>query len=287
MSRAILLVLLTVVPGLLAGPAAVRAQALGDEVCVSSSVEGADGQVCARRSGFGIDWTARLEDTADDGRPVSAELTLGVDAGLNPSARIRTDADEPVVGERGRLAPRTGTSIRSLSLKTCVDVRFAPDPCRTESVALPQPEPVASPAQQERLDELIFDLPLDAFIEAWSAPEREGVDATFDWTSDGCSAGPFRELFDEDLQLACIRHDFAYRNLGQNGLAASDEVRARVDAQLAADIESLGQGGLASRFEGTLRQFGGPVFHGEDLGTLWGVPDVILRRIRTPELPDE
>lgn len=287
MARVVLLVLLTLASVLLAGTTAVRAQPARDEVCVTSAVEGASGRVCARRDGFGVAWTAQLEDTVADGRPVSAEITLSVDAGRDPSARVETDADQLIVRDRGRLAPRTGTSIRSVAIETCVNVRFAPDRCQSESVSLNQPEPRATAVQLERLDELIFESPLDAFIEVWSAEEREGVDASFDWTSDGCSAGPFRELFDEDLQLACIRHDFAYRNYGQKGLAATDEVRARVDAQLASDIAALDQGGLASRFEGTLRQFGGPVFYGEDLGTLWGVPEFILRRIRTPELPSE
>lgn len=268
-------------------PATTLAQPSTEEVCATSGVEGAKGRICARRDGFGATWTVQLEDTADDGRPVKATISVGVEDARDPSVEIRNDDGVSVVSEAGRLAPNLGTAIRSVTIETCVDIRFLPDRCDRATVELPQAQPAASAEQLERLDELMFGLPLEAFIEVRNGERREGVDSTFDWTSDGCSAGPFRDLFDEGLQQACIRHDFAYRNLGQMGLAATDEVRQRVDAQLAADIAAVDQGRLASGFEDALRRFGGPVFYGEDLATLWGVPEFVVRRIRTPELPTD
>jgi hypothetical protein len=287
MSRTALLALAGLVVGLPIWPSAALAQPVGEEVCTTTVVDGGRADVCARRDGFGVEWTAQVADTADDGRAVDTRIILDVADAGDPSTEIRTGADGSVRSERGRFSPRLGTSIRSLTVQTCVDIRFAPDRCVVETIELPQPEPGATAGQLERLEELVFELPLDAFIDTWAAAERDGVDATFDWSSDGCSAGPFRDLFDERLQLACIRHDFAYRNLGQMGLAATDPVRAAVDAQLAADIEAVDQGRLAAGFQDALQRFGGPVFYGEDLGPLWGVPNFIVRRVATPELPDE
>ena len=287
MLRTVPLVWACLATGLALGPASVVAQPSAEEVCTTSTVDGGSAQVCARRDGFGAEWTAQVADTAGDGRSVSTRLTLDVADARDPSVEIEAGPGGSVRRERGRLAPRVGTAIRSLTLQTCVDIRFAPDRCEVDTLELPEPPPGASDEQLDRLGELVFELPLDAFIETWSRADREGVDASFDWTSDGCSAGPLRDLFDESLQQACIRHDFAYRNLGQMGFAATDDVRARVDAQLAADIEAVDQGRLASGFQDALQRFGGPVFYGEELGPLWGVPDFIVRRIATPELADE
>jgi hypothetical protein len=287
MPRTSLLVPLVVALGLSLMSSAAATQPPGEEACVTSEVEGASGRLCARRDGFGAAWTAELTDTADDDRRVKARVGLDVEAGRDATAELEGDTDGAVVRESGRLGARIGSSLRSVSIETCVDVRFGRDRCDIASVALPQLPGGATPAQRERLDELIFELPVADFIEVWSAGEREGVDATFDWSSDGCSAGPFRELFDERMQQACIRHDFAYRNLGQMGLVPTDEVRRRVDAQLAADIAALEQGLVTGGFETTLQRFGGPVYYGEDLATLWGVPDFIVTRLGTPELRDE
>lgn len=272
-------------------PSSALAQAtvspIGEEVCVTAEVDGASGTVCASREGFGASWSAELADTAEDGLPATARIVLDVQEARDAAAELRSDIDATVVRASGRFAPRIGRSLRSVSIETCVAVPLRRDRCDVSSVTLPQARAAASPAQWERLDELIFGLSLVDFIETWSADERDGVDATFDWSSDGCSAGPLRDLFPDDLQRACIRHDFAYRNLGQMGLAPSDEVRARVDAQLAADIESLELGPLAAGFEDGLQRFGGPVFFGEDLAILWGVPDVLASGLGTPELEEE
>ena len=285
MLRTAPLALASLVIGLALGPGTVSAQPSGEPVCATTMVEGGAAQVCARRDGFEVEWTARVADTAPDGQQVRTRITLDVADARDPSAEIETGPDASARSDAGRFTPRLGRAIRSVVVETCVDIRFAPDRCETHTVLLPQPESMASPGQLDRLEELVFELPIDAFIEVREELERDAVDATFDWTSDGCSAGPFRALFDEGLQQACIRHDFAYRNLGQMGLAPTDDVRARVDAQLAADITATDPGRLASGFEDALQRFGGPVFYGEDLGQLWGVPDFVVRRIATPELP--
>lgn len=284
MLRTVSLALACLAIGLTTGSGTALARPSGAEVCETTTVEGAEAQVCARRDGFGVEWTAQVADTAAGGRPVRTRITLDVSDARDPSVEIETGPDPSERSDAGRLSPRLGRAIRSLMIETCVDIRFAPDRCETASVVLPPPESTASPEQLARLEELIFELPVDAFIEVRDAPTRSEVDATFDWTSDGCSAGPFRDLFDEGLQQACIRHDFAYRNLGQMGLAPTDDVRARVDAQLASDIETADPGRLGAGFEDALQRLGGPVFFGEDLGPLWGVPDFIVRRIATPEL---
>ena len=119
-----------------AGPA--LAQAPGEEACVSSEVEGASGRLCASRSGFGVDWSVELTDSADDGRPVKARVWLDVETGRDASAELEAGSDGAVVRDSGRLAPRIGRSLRSVSIETCVDVRFVRDRCDVASVALPQ-----------------------------------------------------------------------------------------------------------------------------------------------------
>ena len=80
------------------------------------------------------------------------------------------------------------------------------------------------------------------------------------------------------MKDACLRHDFAYRNFGQLFLDPTDDVRRRVDEQLAMDVTDLGQGSLAGGLRDTLRRFGAPVFFGDDLVALWDVPDFIVSR---------
>ena len=144
---------------------------------------------------------------------------------------------------------------------------------------LPQLTAQATPAQRRRLEELVFEMPLAQFAAERAQAEHSGVDAGFDWSSDGCSAGPFRELFEERLEGACVRHDFAYRNFGQLFLDPTDDVRRRIDERLAADATDLGQGRLAGGFRDTLQRFGAPVFFGDDLAALWDVPDFIVSRL--------
>ncbi len=263
---------------------------IGDEVCVSSVVEGAVGEVCARRDRFGALWTAELTDTADDGHAVEARLSLDVAEARDETASVVNDEGEGVtVRSSDRFAPRVGTALRDVSLEVCVILRFRPDRCQTESAPLPPLTPQATPSQLQRLEELAFELPLQDFIAERARATHSGVDADFDWSSDGCSAGPLRELFDERLEAACLRHDFAYRNFGQLFLDPTDDVRLRVDDRLAADAEDLGQGTLAGSLRDTLRRFGAPVFFGDDLAALWDVPDFIVSRFGpdTEETPSD
>ena len=69
MLRTVPLALACLAIGLTTGSGTVLAQPTGAEVCETTTVEGAEAQVCARRAGFGVEWTAQVEDTAADGRP--------------------------------------------------------------------------------------------------------------------------------------------------------------------------------------------------------------------------
>ena len=252
---------------------------IGDEVCVTTAVEGAAGEVCARRDRFGALWTVELTDTADDGRPVAARISLDVVEAPDETATVENDGGAgPTVGSDGRFSPRVGSALGDVSLEICVNVRFGPDRCRTESATLPQLTAQGNPSQLRRLEELVFEMPLEEFVAERARAGHSGIDASFDWSSDGCSAGPFRELLEDRLEEACLRHDFAYRNFGQLFLDPTDDVRGRVDERLAADVTGLGQGSLAGGVQDTLRRFGAPVFYGDDLAALWDVPDFIVSR---------
>ncbi|MGD8486390.1 MAG: phospholipase A2, partial [Chloroflexota bacterium] len=239
---------------------------VGDEVCVSAVVEGAVGEVCARRERFGANWAVALTDTEDDDRSVRA--TVRLDVGDAPDESEAVENDDGVgrsVRAGGRFSPRVGTSLGDITVETCAVGRLVPDRCQTASAPLPQLRSRATPAQRERLEELVFEMPLEQFEEVRRTDERAAVDAGFDWTSDGCSAGPLRGLFDQRLGAACLRHDFAYRNFGQSFLDPTDQVRLRIEDQLAADAMAVGQGRLADGLRESLRRFGGPVFFGDDL----------------------
>lgn len=280
---ALSLALLLGIPAL----AAAETTPLGQEACVTASVDGATGEVCAQRRGFGAVWAVELTDTEDDGRPVKVTVTLDVIDASDQSASVG-DGDRAgnTVRASGDFRPRVGSALGDVSIETCVVIRFLPDQCRSAAVPLPQLHGSGTPAQLERLEELVFELPLERFVEMRTAGERGAVDATFDWSSDGCSAGPFRELFDGRLGAACLRHDFAYRNYGQLALDPTDEVRGRVDEQLALDATAIGQGALAGGLRDTLRRFGAPVFFGDDLATLWGVPDFLVERLLADDEDD-
>jgi hypothetical protein len=251
---------------------------LGDEVCVAAEVEGATGELCARRDGFQAVWTLELVDTSQDGDGVKATASLRVGQAPDETATITIDADGASALVNGRFSPRFGTGLERVALEVCVDVRFGRDDCQVALAPLPQLPTQATAEQRERLETLVFELPLEAFMAEWDRVGREGVDATFDWSSDGCSAGLLRDAIDERLEPPCIRHDFAYRNFGQAALVPTDEVRLRADDQLAQDISAVGQGRLASGFRETLQRFGGPVFFGDELAGLWGVPDFVSDR---------
>ncbi len=246
---------------------------LGPEVCTSAAVRGGEGEVCARRDRFGADWTLRLVDTEDDDRRVRARISLAVGDAQDEGAALENDRGAgTTVSSTGSFAPLVGSSIGIFSITTCVVIRFFPDRCQTSSAALPQLRSRATPAQSARLEQLVFEEPLDRFMAIWEQPERDAIDAGFDWTTNGCSAGPFAELFDDLLRDACIRHDFAYRNYGNLFYTPTDAMRLRVDEQLAADAIALGQGALAPGLRDTLKRFGAPAFFGSDLAAEWSVP---------------
>jgi hypothetical protein len=249
---------------------------LGEEACVVASVVGAVGELCARRDRFGATWTLELIDNEADGRIVSGEVSLDVEAAPDPTQAHRNErgpATPHIVSDT--FSPRIGASIESITLTTCVVVRFGPDRCGSTSVDLPQLASQGSPEQLARLRSLVFDHSLDEFMATYGRENRTGVDRDFDWGSDGCSAGRLADLVEDRLQAACLRHDFAYRNFGSLFLDPTDDVRARVDEQLEADATALGQGRLASGLLRTLRQFGGPSFYGMEPRDVWSVPEFI------------
>jgi|GEM_PF-3769965 len=257
---------------------------VGEQACATAEVSGATGEVCGSRDRFGATWSLRLGDTRADGRPVFA--TIGLEVADAPDETESVEHDEGIgssVEAGGVFRPRTGSAIGDLSLTTCVAKRFVPDRCSTRAVALPQLGARASEAQLARLEELVFDLPLERFMAEWERQQHAGIDADFDWSGSGCSAGPFAGLFDERLWAACIRHDFAYHNLGVLAFDPRDSTRRRVDQLLAADAVAMGQGTLAPALQLALQQFGGPAFYGEDLATLWGVPQFLVPLLRTEE----
>jgi hypothetical protein len=260
----------------------VPAAQVGDEICLSARIPEGGATVCAERDRFAVDWELTVTDTEDDGRDVAASIALDVTDARDPRASLRNGLGVGTsTHSRGSFRPRFGSAIGNLDLSICVDIRFLPDRCHTESTPIPQLASQASPEQAARLEELVFDLPLAAFIETWADGDRNGVDKDFDWTSDGCSAGPVAPVFGEFLEPACLRHDFAYRNYGQLGYDPSDEIRRRVDEQLAADAETLGRGDISGGLTWALQRFAAPVFFGEELADVWGVPTYLASWLRT------
>lgn len=250
---------------------------IGEQICVSAELEGADSEVCARRDGFGARWELRLTDTEDDGRPVRATVDLGVTDGPDQSATLEHDGGVgEMIRSSGLSSPRVGSGLGDISIRTCVAVRFGRDRCRTSSAPLPQLASRASPSQRARLEQLLFEDSLEAFLAARARALRDGFDADFDWSSNGCSAGPLAGLFDDRLQAACLRHDFAYRNLGRLAYDPTDDARRRVDEQLATDATALGQANLASALRTSLQRFAAPGFFGTDLATAWSVPAFLV-----------
>ena len=248
---------------------------------MSAGVSGAEGRVCARRDRFGASWTAWLEDSEDDGRPATATIGLEVADARDPDATLRNElGGGTATSSHGSFHPRAGSALGDLSITTCVDVPFRPDRCQTASVELPQLIGRASEAQAARLESLVFEQSLEDFVATRDQERHVGVDADFDWSSDGCSAGPLVMLL-KDLEGACQRHDFAYRNFGQLFYDPTDSMRRRVDEQLAADADALGRADLAPALLDGLQRFAAPVFYGEQLASIWGVPRSLADWLRT------
>lgn len=258
---------------------------IGQEVCLSAEAPGGESTVCAHRDRFGVEWDLSVIDTEDDGRDVSASIALDVTGARDPVASLDNDLGAGASAQRsGSFHPRFGSAIGALDLTVCVDIRFFPDRCHTSSAAIPQLASRATPEQAARLEELVFEYPLDAFVATWAEGDRSGVDTDFDWQSDGCSAGPVAPAFEGFLDHACLRHDFAYRNLGQSFLGPTDSMRLRVDEQLATDARALGREDLAEGLTWSLQRFAAPVFYGDELAEVWGVPAFLASWLRTPPI---
>ena len=255
---------------------------IGPPVCLTAEVSGAVGELCARRDRFGARWELDLTDTLADGRPVKATVELAVEGFRDLSETLENDRGAvTTVSSNGSFEPWFGVALRDISITTCVVIRFLPDRCRTRSAALPQLASRATPAQAARLEQLVFEESLQGFMAARDRAERSGVDADFDWTSDGCSAGPLAGLVGEGLEPACLRHDFAYRNYGRLFYGPTDAVRRRADEQLAADAIASGQAEIAPALSEGLQRFGAPAFFGADLLRVWPVPEFLIPFLRT------
>jgi hypothetical protein len=102
------------------------------------------------------------------------------------------------------------------------------------SGALP---PVHDPsADAAVVAQLVFGTDLDGFVKGRGAVRRRHPH--LDWTTDGCSApvvGSSGRSF--NFRSACVRHDFAYRNLARLGLLDA-AMRARVDEVFRLDLMS-------------------------------------------------
>ena len=97
---------------------------IGDEVCVTSAVEGAAGEVCARRDRFGARWTVELTDAADDGRRVEARISLDVAEAPDEAGTVENDQGAgQTVRSSGRFGPRAGAALGDVSLR---DLRHRP-----------------------------------------------------------------------------------------------------------------------------------------------------------------
>jgi hypothetical protein len=263
-------------------PAAGSNLPVGDELCLQAEVAGGEGTVCARRDRFGLVWDLSVTDTEDDGRDVSGSIALALADARDPVATLRNDLGAGATTHAsGSFHPRFGRAIGDLALTVCLDIRFFPDRCHTSSAAVPQLASRATPEQAARLEELVFEMPLDEFVATWADGDRSGVDADFDWSSDGCSAGPVAPAFEDFLDLACLRHDFAYRNLGQLGYDPTDAARQRADEQLANDARTVGRGDVSEGLTWALQRFAAPVFFGDELSDVWGVPEFLASWLRS------
>ena len=173
------------------------------------------GRLCAQRDRFGARWTTELVDEADDGQEVTATISLDVAEAPDLVEAIENDAGPgESIDRTAGFNPRTGTAVGEITIQTCVVIRFRPDRCRSVSAAMPPFDRQGTPAHLTRLRSLVFEEPLDSFIETRQQGVRSGLDADFDWASNGCSAGRLAGFFDDRLEKACLRHDFAYRNFG-------------------------------------------------------------------------
>lgn len=100
------------------------------------------------------------------------------------------------------------------------------------------------PSLLSRLETLVFRTSLETFMSV--SRSRSGNDASFDWTTDRCSAplvGDTGRSF--DFTAACTRHDFAYRNYKKVDAASAphsrvwtSSMRHRVDLVFRQDMRN-------------------------------------------------
>jgi Prokaryotic phospholipase A2 len=112
--------------------------------------------------------------------------------------------------------------------------------------------------------------PLPQFLAA-----RQVKPAPYDWTSDGCSTpnvGALSATYNTLFRNACLRHDFGYRNFGQDGLRLdpTESRRQKLDGQLRTDMNGICAKqpitkrpqclSAANTYYSGVRIFGGPAF---------------------------
>ncbi len=117
-------------------------------------------------------------------------------------------------------------------------------PAGTVSASIPQRSALASASRLIRLETLVFRTSLDEFMAV--SRRRSGEDASFDWSTDHCSAplvGSTGRSF--DFSSACARHDFAYRNYkradtagAQRGQLWNSGTRHKIDLRFQQDMKT-------------------------------------------------
>ncbi|MET0864018.1 MAG: phospholipase A2 [Nakamurella sp.] len=105
--------------------------------------------------------------------------------------------------------------------------------------------------------------------------DRRAAPTPFDWSSDGCSTpnvGALSSAYNTLFRNGCLRHDFGYRNFGQDGLRLepTESRRGKLDHQLLTDLRGICAKqplskrvrclSVANTYYSGVRVFGGPAF---------------------------
>ncbi|WP_345262042.1 phospholipase A2 [Nocardioides nanhaiensis] len=131
-------------------------------------------------------------------------------------------------------------------------VASAPTPDVGTTAAAPQQTVAVSPATVERraytrtqrttrANALLNTT--QATFQAAKNRTKTGIDATFNWSDDGCSAPAGGAGYSDRFRNACERHDFGYRNMGWGyytsknlALSSTSATKDRIDSIFLADM---------------------------------------------------
>lgn len=272
MRRAIPLVCIALVISAL-GPSPALAD--DSETIGLSITRGDDAKVklTARRIGWGVSYHLRIKDDEDDDDRycVKGKVRLIVTKGFDRTeSLVNCGGDESVVVTDGELrAPRRGQAITRIRLTLCMIPKRQPSGalCNSVEAELPQMNDHGTDDQISVVTGLLNG-PMDAFLEHKAAKDP----AYLEWDDDGCSLPrwvPYTARFDK----ACKRHDFGYRNFGQDmDISPNDSRREMVDQQFLADmlnicnnafsgLKKLACEASAKAAFRIVRNFGGPFFY--------------------------